>query len=103
MEENRHEWDVVIKGTKEVFYCLVGDCVNILTRSKLSGLNLHCDIIHNLPPIPPCPRGRLRYVNAKRIVKSPSKAKRRNEKIHYDVDARLCCARKHAYKIFVNG
>jgi len=35
MEENRHEWDVVIKGTKQVFYCLIGDCVDIFTQSKL--------------------------------------------------------------------
>jgi hypothetical protein len=102
MAENRHEWDVVIKGTKQVFYCLVGDCVNILTRSKLSGLNHHRAIKHNLPPIPPCPRGRVRDENVKRAMKSPSKVKRQNEKIQYDVDARLCHARKQAYKRFVN-
>ena len=102
MEENRHEWDVVIKCTKQVFYCLVGDCVDILTRSKQSGLNHHCAIKHNLPLIPPCPRGQVRHENVKRAMKSPSKVKIQNEKIQYDVDARLCHARKQAYKRFVN-
>ena len=35
-------------------------------------------------------------------MKSPSNVKRQNEKIQYDVDARLCHARKQAYKRFVN-
>jgi hypothetical protein len=90
MTEKRHEWDVVIKGTKQVFYCLVGDCVN-MTRSKLSGLNHHHAIKH-LPPILPCPKGRVRHENVKRATKSPSKVKRQNEKIQYDVDARLCAS-----------
>ena len=34
MEENRQEWEVIIKGTKHVFTCLVGGCVGILSRSK---------------------------------------------------------------------
>ena len=101
MAENRHEWDVVIKGTKQVFYCLVGDCVN-MTRSKLSGLNHHRSIKHNLPSIPPCPRDQVRDGNAKCVIKSPSKVKRKNEKNQYDVDTSLCHARKEAYKIFVN-
>ena len=101
MAENKHEWDVVVKGTKQVFYCLVGDCVN-MTRSKLSGLNHHRAVKHNLSPIPPRPRGRVRHENVKCATKSPSKVKRQNEKIQYDVDARLCRARKQAYKRFVN-
>jgi len=101
MEENKHEWDVVMKGTKYVFYCLIGDCRGTFTRSKLCGLNHHRTIIHNLPPIPKRPRGRQRNENAKRNAKTPSKIQRQNQKLQYNLDARLCRARKQAYTRFV--
>ena len=101
MEENKHQWDVVMKGTKHVFYCLIGDCAGTFTRSKLCGLNHHRTVIHNLPPIPQRPRGRQRNENAKRTSKSPSKIQRQNQKFQCNVDARLCRARKQAYTRFV--
>ena len=94
MEENKPEWDVVMKGTKQVFYCLIGDCAGTFTRSKLCGLNHHRTVIHNLTLIPQRPRGRQRNENAKRTSKSPSKIQRQNQKFQYNVDARLCRARK---------
>ena len=102
MEENRHEWEVTIKGTKQLFTCLVGGCAGNLSRSKLSGLNHHRATTHNLPPIPPRQRGRVRDANATWAVKSTSAVKRKNAKIQYDLDARLCRARQQAYKRFVN-
>ena len=114
MEENKPEWDVVMKGTKHVFYCLIGDCADTFTWSKLCGLNHHQTVIHNLPPtpqrprgrhnlhlIPQRPRGRQRNENAKRTSKSPSKIQRQNQKFQYNVDARLCHARKQSYTRFV--
>lgn len=47
--------------------------------------------MYNLPPIPPCQSNRIRDANAKWVVKSTSVVKRQNEKIQYDLDARLCC------------
>ena len=102
MEQNRHEWEVIIKGTKQVFICHVGGCVGILSWSKLSGLNHPRAIAHNLPPIPPRQIGRVRDANAKWVVKSTSVVKRQNAKIQYDLDARLCRARQQTYKRFVN-
>lgn len=102
MEESKHEWDVIVNGTKQIFYCLVGDCAGSFTRSKLCGLNHHHIFTHKLPPIPQRPRGRQRDENAKRAAKSPSKITRQNAKIQYDVDARLCRARKQAYKRIVS-
>ena len=92
MEENRHEWEVTIKGTKQVFTCLVGGCAGNLSRSKLSGLNHHRATTHNLPPIPPRQTSRVRDANATWAVKSTSAVKRKNSKIQYDLDARLCRA-----------
>jgi len=102
MEENQHEWNVIVQGIKYIFSCLIGDCVGIFTRSKLSGLNHHHIMMHNLLPIPPRPRGRQRDQNARCGVKSPSKIRKQNEKIKYDVDVRLCLAHKQAYKRFVH-
>jgi len=102
MEEIKHEWEVTIKGTKQVFTCLVGGCAGNLSRSKLSALNHHRATTHNLPPIPPRQRGRARDANATWAVKSTSAVKRQNAKIQYDLDARLCRARQQAYKRFVN-
>ena len=65
-------------------------------------MNHHRAMVHNLPPIPQRPRGRQRDTNAKRDAKTPTKIQRQNEKIKYDVDARLCCAHKQTYKRFVN-
>ena len=102
MEESRHEWEVFIKGTKQVFTCLVGGYAGNLSRSKLSGLNHHWATMHNLLPIPPRQRGRVRDANATWAVKSTSAVKRQNAKIQYDLDARLCRARQQAYQRFVN-
>ena len=89
-------------GIKQVFYCLLGDCVGKITRLKICGLNHHRAKIHNLPPIPHRARGRQRDKNAKRVAKSQSKIKKQNEKIKYDVNARLHHARQQAYRRFVN-
>ena len=70
MEENRHEWDVVINGSKQVFYCLVGDCVDNFTQSKICGLNHHRAMVHNFPSIPHRPRGHQRDKNARRVTKT---------------------------------
>ena len=102
MEESKHEWDVVIKGTKQFFYCLVGDCADNFTRLKLCGLNHHRIVPYKLPLIPQRPRGRQRDGNAKCAAKSPSKITRQNVKIQHDVDARLCRAGKQEYKRIVS-
>ena len=102
MEEDKHEWKVIVKGTKQIFSCLIGDFASVFTRLILSGLNHHHIMIHNILPIPPCRRGRQRDQNARRGVKLLSKIRKQNEKIQYDVDARLCPAPKQAYKRFID-
>jgi hypothetical protein len=47
-------------------------------------------------------RGQKRDKNDKHDTKPLSKIKRKNVKIQYEVDARLCPAQKHVYKIFSN-